>query len=97
MGGGVMLVTLLVRSENYGSKAQVRRCIWNQREKLGLFTRLIVKQKLIGKQKILGNVMRRDDQKCDVLKFQRGCEYCIKNNDDILIVSDEYKKFKKSY
>ena len=73
MGGGVMLVTLLVRSENYGSKAQVRRCIWNQREKLGLFTRLIVKQKLIVKQ------------------------YCIKNNDDILIVSDEYKKFKKSY
>ena len=40
--------------------------------------------------------MRRDDQKCDVFKFQRGCEYCIRNNDDILIVSDEYKKFQKS-
>ena len=49
--GGVMmmLVIVLVRSRNYGRsgnrKTQVKRSIWTQRKKQGMFTRPHVKQK----------------------------------------------------
>ena len=61
----------------------------------------VYQAKCTAERKRFGKFMQQDDQKCDVLKVAKSmvktnqdiiCEQCIRNDDNILTVSDEDKE-----